>query len=213
MSCRPTYSLCAWAGASSKLSANTAAAWHISPTEWTATAAKQDRGRGPRRQVGRHRHAHAGDQEDEPGDAHGGGALADGLDLPTDPDLQRHDPERVDEQHGADHPAGGARLRRDPEREGESDDRVLQTHHPVEDRVRDERSIPEGHPAPRTGRSRQRREVREPRAHPCADQEGRGDQRGTAPDMRPGCAASAPTRRRTAPTPTPAFSMARSWER
>src|SRR5262245_25780800 len=38
MSCSPTYSLCAWAGASSKLSANTAAAWHISPTEWTATA-------------------------------------------------------------------------------------------------------------------------------------------------------------------------------
>src|SRR6476619_2545092 len=41
MSCRPTYSLCAWAGASSKLSANTAAAWHISPTEWTATAASK----------------------------------------------------------------------------------------------------------------------------------------------------------------------------
>ena len=41
MSCTPTYSLCAWAGASSKLSAKTAAAWHISPTEWTATAASK----------------------------------------------------------------------------------------------------------------------------------------------------------------------------
>ena len=91
MSCRPTYSLCACAGASSKLSAKTAAAWHISPTEWTATAAT-------RIAVAAHADksaataARAGEQEDQPGDAHRGGALADGLDLPTDPDLQRHDP-------------------------------------------------------------------------------------------------------------------------
>lgn len=151
----PWYWPWAWSGARPKPRAKPAEDSHISPRLWTkiaATTRPHGRPHGSVRGQGHHRTA---EKEEQSCRAERLAAIARGFDAGSDSGLQEDADSGIDRGYRGHGPARCVRVLRDPNRQKQRHDRVLQPHRTIEGCEGHERTVGERDPAALLQRRRQ----------------------------------------------------------